>query len=103
MSRCWGGLGVRRRFSCPATASTPLVSVPFASARLSVFDDLMSVPFAPARPLIFGDLGGLDRRDRGVGVMGGEFLLETCLMPLLSVKDEAYWCSGMKRGTTRLY
>lgn len=62
---CRGGLGVRRRFSAPATASTPLVSVSFASVR----------------PLIFGDLGGLDRRDRGIGVMGGEFLLEMGLMP----------------------
>jgi hypothetical protein len=69
-----GGLGVRLRRSSPATVSTPLVLVLFASAK----------------PLTFGDLGGLDRRDRGVGVTGGELLLETGLMPLLSVKDEAY-------------
>ena len=69
-----GGLGVRLRRSAPATVSTPLELMLSASAR----------------PLTFGDLGGLERRDRGVGVVGGEFLLETGLMPLLSVKDEAY-------------
>lgn len=65
MSVCWGGLGVLRRLFAPATVSTPLVSVSFVSAR----------------PLTFGDLGGLDRRDRGVGVVGSEFLLEIGLMP----------------------
>jgi hypothetical protein len=74
MSVCWGGLGVRRRLSAPVTVSTPFVLVSSALAR----------------PLTFGDLGGLDRRDRGVGVVGGEFLFETGLMPLLSVKHEAY-------------
>jgi hypothetical protein len=76
VSVCLGGLGVRLRRSAPATVSTPFV--------------LVLVLFASARPLTFGDLGGLDRRDRGVGVTGGELLLETGLMPLLSVKDEAY-------------
>jgi hypothetical protein len=70
---CWGGLGVRRRVSAPATVSTPLELALFVSAR----------------PLTFGDLGGLERRDRGVGVAGGELLSETGLMPLLSVKHEA--------------
>jgi hypothetical protein len=74
VSVCWEGLGVRRRLSAPAIVSTPFVLVSFALAR----------------PLTFGDLGGLDRRDRGVGVVGGEFLLETGLMPLLSVKHEVY-------------
>jgi hypothetical protein len=73
---CWVGLGVRRRVSAPATVSTPLV--------------LVLVLVASVRPLTFGDLGGLDRRDRGVGVVGGEFLLETGLMPSLSVKHDAY-------------
>jgi len=56
---CWGGLEVRR-------ASAP----PPASGTLS---------FVSTRPLTFGDLGGDARRDRGVGVAGGE--LEPDLVP----------------------
>lgn len=74
---CWGGEGVRERVSAPVPESALLLPL-----------------FVSGRPLISGGLGGLVRRDRGVGVEGGELELETGLVPSFVLSFPLMWQFG---------